>query len=240
MKRAFRTRAVAPVAVLAGTLLFASALAWAGDPDSPSIRGASRFEAAPAGGTGDRWLSLAALGGVTLPDRSLDDYQWQIAPHSSWGAEALVGRGAWAAGLRTWTTATHQEVGAPGAPSTTRVSTTSWEAVARSTVASVRAISVSLGASVGRVRLAYAPDRVTIATAGGPLEVAFAPVTDWVGGAGLGFQRPLGPRWRAGLQVEHRIFALDTAHRSGDQIIEERSTFGDWSARVALERKTHW
>ena len=234
-------RAPSILAALSATLLFAlSSTARAGDPDSPTIRGASRFAAAPAAGTSHRWLSLAALGGVTLPDPSLDDYQWQISPHGSWGGEALVGRGAWAAGVRAWTTATQQEVGAPGAPATTRVSTTSWEAVARSTVATVRAVSVSVGASVGRVQLAYAPDHITIATAGGPLEVAFAPVTDWVGGAGVGFQRPLGARWRAGLQLEHRIFALDTARRSGDQIIEERSTFGDWSARIALERHTHW
>jgi hypothetical protein len=246
MNRAFRSRrARFPRAFATGVAASLLAIAHgatvaAGDPDAPALESPPSAVPQPVPGATDRWLSVAALGGFTLPDRSLADYQWQIAPHGGWGAEALAGVGRLAAGMRVWTSATRQELGAPGAPATTRVSTTSWELVGRATVARVRDVSVAATASAGRIRLAYSPDRVTLASGGGAVEVVFAPIDEWVGGAGLAFQKPFGRRWRAALQLEHRVFALDTAHRAGAVIVEERSNFGDWSARVALARHTHW
>jgi hypothetical protein len=37
-----------------------------------------------------------------------------------------------------------------------------------------------------------------------------------------------------GFELDHRIFALETAHRDGSQIEMKREAFGDWSARLEL------
>lgn len=231
------TRARACIALIVLGAVLSAAPAVAGDPDSPGAR--VTWLSRPVTPS-ERWASVGALGGVTLPDPALADYQWQIAPRAGWGAVTLAGHGPWGIGLRAWTTATQQEIGAPGAPASTRVSTTSLELLGRLNVTVVHELTLSVTGAAGRFRLGYSPEHVTIATGGGPVEVTFAPVEDWVGGAGLALQRPLGSRWRAALEMEHRVFAIDTAHREGDQIVQGRSTFGDWSARIALERHTYW
>jgi len=208
--------------------------AWAGEP--------TRSSAGPrdTGAVAGRWMSLGLLGGPTLPDPSLDDYQWSMTPRFGWGAETLAGVGRYAAGIRLWTTRSPQELGVSGAPATTTVTRTSWELVGRATVARVAGFELCASASAGRVHLGYDPDQVSIPSPGGPVEVNFAALNEWIGGGGLGVRRPLAHRWSAGLEIEHRIFALDTAHRAGTNVVSERSTFGDWSARLALDRYLHW
>jgi hypothetical protein len=44
-----------------------------------------------------------------------------------------------------------------------------------------------------------------------------------------------GP-WSTGLEVERRVFGLDTAHRNGSVIEERRETFGEWSVRLEVAR----
>ena len=187
-----------------------------------------------------RWASLGLLTGPTLPDPSLSDYQWRMTPRIGWGAESFTGIGRYAAGIRVWSTSTPQELGVSGAPAATTVTRTSFELVGRATLARLAGYEWTASASAGRVHLGYRPDQVSISTAGGPVDVSFAPLDEWIGGGGLGLRRPLAGPWSAGLELEHRIFALDTAHRAGTTVVSERSTFGDWSARLALTRNLHW
>jgi len=59
-------------------------------------------------------------------------------------------------------------------------------------------------------------------------------VNEWIGGAGVALRRPFRGPWAAGVELDHRLFALDTAHRNGSVIEYKRQTFGDWSARLEL------
>jgi hypothetical protein len=196
-------------------------------------RGAHAAE--PAG----RWFSVGVLGGSAQPVASLADYQWDVRPHAAWGAQALVGRGAWSGGVRVWRSGTTQALGLAGTPDP-RVSTTSFDVVGRARVASWRGLECLGVATGGRLAIRYQPDHVTIDTGAGPVEVAFEPVWSWVAGAGLGLRAPLRGGWSLGLETERRVFALDTAHRSGAAVTNARDTFGDWHARLELARAWGW
>jgi hypothetical protein len=84
--------------------------------------------------------------------------------------------------------------------------------------------------------MSWAPDRLTLATGGGPVTVDLVPVDTWIAGGGVALQRALLPRWTVDLQLDRRIFGLDTAHRSGAGIVNQRESFGDWSARLEVAR----
>jgi hypothetical protein len=181
------------------------------------------------------WISLGLLSGSTSAVGSLADYQWRIAPRAAWGAEANAGMGRLTAGLRGWRASSVQQVSAAGASASPQVRWTSLETVGRVRVASALGIDAHATASAGRVHLAWHPDRVTLDAGGSPVTVDFKPVNEWIGGGGLALTRPIGSRWRAGLEVERRVFALDTAHRNGSVIEYARQSFGDWSARLGFE-----
>lgn len=163
------------------------------------------------------------------------DYQWEVRPHVAWGAQVFVGSGPFAAGIRWWHSSTTQSLGLSGQPDPD-VRANSLELVARARMLAWRGLSIHASASGGRIGLRWSPDHVTVSTGGTPVEVALAPIHEWVGGAGLAFEAPLPGDWFAGLEGERRVFALDTAHRSGSGVTYDRETFGDWSARVSLRR----
>jgi hypothetical protein len=78
---------------------------------------------------------------------------------------------------------------------------------------------------------------VTIDTGGPePVNVTFRPIDEWIAGGGMAFTRPLSAGWSAGLEIDRRVFRMDTAHRNGSVIEYRRDTFGDWSARVEIAR----
>jgi hypothetical protein len=96
--------------------------------------------------------------------------------------------------------------------------------------------------SVGRVHLGYDPDRITINPGGlgSTIDVELAAVNEWIVGGGLAVKRSLTPDWATGLEVDYRVFSMDTAHRSGDEIVLERQSFGEVSARLALAWQYGW
>jgi len=190
-------------------------------------------------GADPRYVGLSLLAGTTQPVAALADYQWNVRPHAAWGIQAMAGRGPLGVGLRLWRTSTTQSLGLAGT-SDPRVTSTSLEVVGRARVAHWRSLEGVLLASGGRLALRYHPDRITVDSGGGPLEVAFAPITEWVAGAGLGLRAPLVRNWNLGLETERRFFSLDTAHRSGSAVLFARETFGDWPVRLALEHAWGW
>ena len=190
---------------------------------------AAACSAAPA--AADAWVSLGLLGGSTQPPAQMADYQWDTRPQAGCGAQALLGRGAWGGGLRLWSTATTQDLGVAGAADVRR---TSLELVARRRLASLFGIECSAIAGGGLLFLSWDPDRVTVQTPGGPVDVGLEPVLEWIGGGGVALRRPVGGALIAGLEVDHRFFALDAAHREGASIVETRDSFGEWSARLEL------
>lgn len=196
---------------------------------------------APSGGVAAApapasWWSVGILGGTTRPDPAFADYQWDTRPRMAWGAEMLVGSGPVAGGARVWRTGTTQVVDPSGPAASTTVHVTTWDLVGQGRLATVWGTEVLAMASAGVAALGYDPDRVTVATGGtgGSVTVDLEPITEWNAAAGFALRRPVGHRWSAGLEVDHRVFRMDTAHRSGNQIAIERRGFGDWSARLGL------
>lgn len=213
--------AFAPCAL--GAIAIACAAGPARAADEPAAAGpAARF-------------SIGALSGSAMPDPALADYPWTTLPRAAWGAQALAGRGPLEAGLRLWRTQTRQESALPGGTLTSAVRLTSVEVVGRVRMWRVLGADVMGSTSVGRLRIGWDPDRVEIDTGGGaPIEVRFEPVSEWIAGAGLALSRPVAAGWNAGLELDHRVFRMDTAHRNGSTIEYRRETFGDWNARAAL------
>lgn len=207
--------------------LGAIALACAAEPARAANGSAAADRAA--------WVSIGALSGSAMPDAALANYQWTTLPRAAWGAQALAGRGPLAAGLRLWRTQTRQENVLPGGTLTSTVHLTSVEAVGRVRMWRVLGTDVLGSTGVGWLRIGWDPNRLEIDTGGGaPIEVRFEPVNEWIAGAGLAFSRPVAAGWSAGLELDRRVFRMDTAHRNGSTIEYRRGTFGDWNARFAL------
>jgi hypothetical protein len=146
----------------------------------------------------------------------------------------MVGRGPLGAGVRYWETRARQWMGLAGA-SSPEVRASSLELVGQARIASWWNVDLLAIAGGGRLHLAWQPDRGVIQpAAGSPIEVELDPIDTWIGGAGLGLRRSLVRGLEAGLEVDHRIYQLNTAHRDGDTIEERRETFGEWGARLGL------
>lgn len=186
-----------------------------------------------------RWVAISLLGGTAQPVSKLADYQWDVHPHAGWGAQALIGRGGLSVGTRLWRSGTTQALGLAGTPDP-HVSTTSLELVTRARVARWRAVECLALASGGRLEIRYQPDRLSIDTGGGPVTVALEPVSSWIAGAGLALRAPLADGWALGMEAERRVWALDTAHRSGSAVTFASETFGDWQMRFELGRAWGW
>lgn len=184
---------------------------------------------------GDRWIALGALGGTTLPDAALADYRWDARPQGAFGAQALIGIGRFAAGLRAWRTGNTQTIGDGVDPVAVRE--TSVELVGRARIVERLGIDAGIVAGAGRLHIAFDPDRVSMPSGGSTVEIAFSPVNEWVASAGLVMTRPIAQRWTLGLEFDHRRFALDTAHREGDAIEYARTSFGEWSARLEIAHR---
>lgn len=189
--------------------------------------------AARDAGAAGVWVSLGALTGATQADAALGDYRWDLSPHAGLGAQALAGVGRLGAGARVWRSSTTQSLGVAGA-SDASVRSTSLELVGRARLATWWGVHLDAQASGGWLHLGYAPDQVTFDPGGGPVTVAFAPIDEWIAGAGLAARRPLAGPWVAGIELERRAFGLETAHRHGSVIETARESFGDWSARLEL------
>lgn len=184
------------------------------------------------------WVSVGVLSGTTGFGAGLADYQWDVSPRMAWGAQALAGAGPWSAGLRLWNAASTQAIGL-GSVDEAAVAVTSLELVGRARVARVLGSELALTGSGGWVRLGWDPDQLEVPVGGGspPLTVSLDPVDTWIAGGGAALSRPLAGAWSAGLSLEARMFAVETAHRSADTIENANELFGDWSARFEIARR---
>jgi hypothetical protein len=196
------------------------------DPASP---------VAPPAPAGDR-LSVAFLAGSTQFDAGLADYQWDTTPRFGWGFLGLVGRGRLAAGLELWRAGTTQAIGDLGAAP--GVHTTRAELVGEARVVERWGTGLWMRGHGGLLHLGYQPDRITIQPPGpvSPVTVDLAPVNTWTAGAGLAVRHAMSDRWTVGLSVDARRFAIDTAHRVGNEVVYARETFGEWSAGCEVAR----
>jgi hypothetical protein len=179
-------------------------------------------------------VALTLLGGVVKPDAGLADYQWDTRPQATGGAQAMVGLGPWGAGLRWTQSSTTQELGSAASAPEASVRTRALEAVVRRQVLAFGGQSVFLDAAVGRTRLSYAPEHVTMDAGGTPVVVTLAPIEEWSWGGGAGIERGLSSSLVGGLELGYRAFGMDTAHQAGGEVVYERRTFAEWSTRFTL------
>jgi hypothetical protein len=189
--------------------------------------------AAPARAAGP-WLSIGLTSGIERPDPRLADDQWTTTPHAGFGGTALAGFGPFAAGVRGWTTRATQRL---GATTSSAVRSTRVELVGEARVATVLGAELMLDAGAGRLHLGYDPDRVSVDTGSGPVTVDLAPIGTWVVEGGFALRRALPAGWSAGLGADYSRWSIDTAHREGATVVEQRQTFGNWSARFELARR---
>jgi hypothetical protein len=199
------------------------------------VGGFAVFTANPAA-AGSRWLSFGVLAGTTRPDPDLAGYGWEVGGHASWGLRAMAGSGRVGAGLRFTRWQTRQETGASDPQDNPVVRMSDVRFLVRARAVSVQNLDVYGTAGAGRYRMSYSPDRLTVYPGGGaePVSVAFAPVSDWSFSLGLGLEHPLVRGLTAGAEIERSVFLLDTAHRSGTQIVTSRDSFRNWNLRLSL------
>jgi hypothetical protein len=174
---------------------------------------------------------MALHGGAVLPDRDLGGFGWETATEPTLGLEATWGRGGWETGLRSW-----------GWSGTQRTASDAVAArVAGLAVLAGRRLAggdgggLWLTGNLGGVRLSYHPETLRLDFPGfDPVSVSLKTVHDWTVGAALGLRRELGRGFGVGGEIEHQVFFLTTAHRAGEDVVEERRSFGQWGARLRV------
>ncbi|MBK8167715.1 MAG: hypothetical protein IPK64_17350 [bacterium] len=175
-----------------------------------------------------------ALGGIAL-DADLADYRWDTGASTLWGGRVLAGRGPFALGLSGWRSGTTQDTGLPGDPAPLAVSVSALSLTGLVRVARPLGCELRLGGQAGRLHAGWEPGSLVVDTGqGAPVEVVFADIDEWCVGLVAEIQRDLGRGLVTTVQADWSSFALDTAHRRGDEIVQERERFSAWAARVQV------
>jgi hypothetical protein len=182
------------------------------------------------------WVSFGVQAGSTRPDPDLSRYNWDVDGRLNWGAAALAGTGRVGAGLRLSRWQTRQGTGVPGADAGPVVHLTDLQLLVKARALSVERLDLFGTAGIGRYHMSYRPDRMTVDAGGGsePVTVTFDSVGDWSVAVGLGAEHPIVRGLVAGAEIERSLFFLDTAHRSGSEIVASRDSFSNWNLRLSL------
>lgn len=194
--------------------------------------------AAPSPAHAVAQVSLAPWGGVLVLDPHLADYRWETDPRPVWGGTFAASAGRLSGGARVWRATTRQATGIPGETRQFAVSLTGVQGVGEVGLAEAFGFRLGATGSAGVVRFAWAPREMTIddVLLGEPIVVRADPIDEAVFGAGAVLRRALPFGLEAAAAAERTWFALDTAHRRGDAIVEERETFGSWTVRMEIAR----
>ncbi len=216
----------------AGILLAAvaaSCLLWPAE----SSAGHNRVNAA----SGVPWT--VALGPVTGGlgfDQDLANFRWDTRPAAQWGVHASLYRGRFAAGTRLWRAQTTQASGIPDESQAPHVNLTGVELLGSVRAFQYAGLELWGNAHAGRLHLGYDPDSQTFDVAGlpDPITVEYAPISEWSFGYGVEVRKEFMSRVAFALQGERSSFALDTAHRRGNEIIQARERFYSWNLRLQI------
>ena len=190
--------------------------------------------AAPDDHASPRWqIGVGPMIGGLVFDPTLDNYRWDVSPTLQTGAQATVYRGRLATGARVWMAHTTQASGIPGEAVAPRVNVTAIEWVGEGRMVSYRGVELWGAVHGGRLFLAYDPDQLTFDPGlGSPITVAYDAISEWDYGVGIEIRGHLTAQLALALQAENTSFSLDTAHRNGDEIVESRERFDQWSLRL--------
>jgi len=188
-------------------------------------------------GTDGGWrLAVGVFAGGLAVDQRLENYRWDTRPAMQTGVQATVYRGRFAAGARLWGSRTTQAIGIPGTGESPRVNLTGVEGVGRVRLFDISRVELWGSGHAGRIHLGYSPDQLTIDTGvlADPITVAFDPIAEWEFGFGAGLRGEVTEHLAVSLDAERSSFALDTAHRRGEEIVESRDWFHSWSLRLQV------
>ncbi len=188
------------------------------------------------GSAGAAELDLALAGGGMVFDEHLGDYGWRSHPGSYRGGELKALRGAWSGGLRLWRAGGRQSLWIDEHDLSPELSLTGVEFLLGRRLARAWGNELWLGGQLGRMRIAFDPERLSLAAFGlGDSDVVeFAPITEWCAGGSLGLRRPLWRDLALGFAADYLGFALDTQHRRGDEILRDSETFANWRLSMTL------
>lgn len=181
-------------------------------------------------------FGLAPYAGARTLDPSLDDYRWNVRPARLLGAEAWLSASRLEAAVAVERSSTEQATGIPGQDEAPRVDLTHLALRLRARVVSVGPVHLHAGAGFGRLHFAWNPERTTYEIEGlaTPLEVHYAPLDTWRSELEAGARIALPGPVDLVLASTWARFALATAHRSGEEIVERDETFSTFDARIHL------
>ncbi|HKW12977.1 MAG TPA: hypothetical protein VJS69_00685 [Candidatus Krumholzibacteria bacterium] len=179
-------------------------------------------------------ISIAPVIGAMLFDPHLADYRWDTSVALQPGLRLGVHHARYSAALRTSWSATEQSTGLIGETEAPRVHLTQLDLALEGRIATLAGVELWGSGHGGRMFLGYEPDQMTVDAGGSPVTVSFNAINEWCYGAGLAFRRDVARHLALGLQLDGTGFQLDTAHRSGSEIIESREGFMNWSLSLAL------
>jgi hypothetical protein len=175
-------------------------------------------------------LAVGPMVGSLVFDPTLDNYRWDVTPTMQSGLQATLFRGRLATGARVWFAGTTQASGIPGETTVPHVDLTAVEWVGQGRIVSYRGVELWGEVHGGRLFLGYDPDHMTFDPgAGEPITVAFDSISEWDYGFGTEIRGALTAQLALALQANLTSFSLDTAHRSGNEIVESRERFDQWS-----------
>jgi len=185
-------------------------------------------------------LEIGPVAGAVSLDPALANYRWDTQPSLQSGLETSVGQGRWRLGLRYLRSETTQGTGLAGAYADPTVKLTNAEVVASYTVARPWGIEIRAAGHAGWLHLGYTPDQLDFEPGGAAstVTVNYEPLDEPVLGGGLALGHGLGRNWAMALAVDASTFALDTSHRRGDEIVQQRERFWNWSARLVVAWRT--
>lgn len=182
-------------------------------------------------------LSLAPFAGAVSLDSHLADFRWDTAVRPAWGLAGFASLGRVTPGVRFWRSSTTQSTGIPGDDTSLDVSLTGFEATAAVRMGSLAGFRLLATGNAGILRMAWSPSSLALEVGlAEAVAVEFAPVTEGIFGAGVTLRRELFAGFDLAVGAERSWFRLDTAHRRGNEIVEDRETFGNWAARVEVSR----
>jgi hypothetical protein len=181
-------------------------------------------------------LHTAALAGAFVPDNTLERYRWDVRPLPLIGVETRLETRGFGVGACLWRTETTQASGMLGESRPVTVNVTSWSLLGERRVFTLAGVRVGARLCAGRIHLRYDPDRVAFEPfgSGEAIVVDYEPVDEWILGGGVAIGRPIGEKLSLGLEIEHLVFAMETAHRNGEVIDVQRERFGNWGAHILI------
>ena len=191
-----------------------------------------------ADGPTESWFGVGTYGGAVFLDQHLADYRWDTSPQAVWGLQGSYRRDRYGLGARVWRSGTTQSTGLLDAAPSPSVNLSGVDLVLEPKIGAWRGLQFFAMASGGLLHISYSPDSIVLDDPGSgePLRVNTPPIDEWIAGAGLSLRHHIPGRATLGLSIERSIFRLDTAHRNDDVVIEDRETFGNWTARFELSR----